>query len=202
MDYNSTREPLKLPEYGRNIQKMVEHAVSIEDKAERTKYTGHIIKVMGNLFPYLRDVAEFKQKLYDHLSIMSDFKLDIETEFVLPTSEALEVKVQPLAYPQSNIKLKHYGKKIEEIIAAAAKVEDDDQRKALSHLIANQMKRSFLMWNKKVVIDEKIYKDLKDISGGVLNYSDSDFRLLDLDPPQNQNRRQNNQNQNNNRRRK
>lgn len=179
MDYNSHRDALKLPEYGRHIQKMVQQAVEIEDRAERTRYTGHIIKVMGNLFPYLRDVAEFKQKLYDHLAIMSDFKLDIDTDYVLPTSEALQVAVEPLEYPQTNIKLRYYGRKVEDMINACVKIEDEDIRKRMANSIANQMKHSFLMWNKKVVVDDKIYKDLSMLSDGVLNYSEADFKLAE-----------------------
>lgn len=179
MEYNSDRDALKLPEYGRHIQKMVQQAVEIEDKAERTRYTGHIIKVMGNLFPYLRDVAEFKQKLYDHLAIMSDFKLDIDTEYVLPSQDALKVKVEPLAYPQSTIKLRYYGRKVEDMINACIKVEDDDIRKRMANAIANQMKHAFLMWNKKVVIDDKIYKDLGMLSNGILTYGEEDFKLAE-----------------------
>lgn len=177
MDYNSHRDALKLPEYGRHIQKMVEQAVAIEDRDERTKYTGHIIKVMGDLFPYLRDVAEFKQKLYDHLAIMSDFKLDIDTTYVLPTSDALQVKVEPLAYPQSNIKIRYYGRKVEDMINACVKVEDDDTRQRMANAIANQMKNAYLGWNKKVVVDDKIYKDLELLSNGALSYTESDFKL-------------------------
>ena len=179
MDYNSHRDALKMPEYGRHIQKMVQQAVEIEDKEERTKYTGHIIKVMGNLFPYLRDVSEFKQKLYDHLAIMSDFKLDIDTTYVLPTHEALQVKVEPLGYPQTNIKLRYYGGKVEDMIQACVKIEDLDIRKRMANSIANQMKHAFLMWNKKVVVDDKIYKDLSMLSNGVLNYTEADFKLAE-----------------------
>jgi len=179
MDYNSDRDALRLPEYGRHIQKMVRQAVEIEDKEERTKYTGHIIKVMGNLFPYLRDVAEFKQKLYDHLAIMSDFKLDIDTDYVLPTEEALQVKVEPLTYPQSSIKLRYYGRKVEDMINACVKIEDEAIRKRMANSIANQMKHAFLMWNKKVVIDDKIYKDLSKLSDGVLTYGEEDFKLAE-----------------------
>lgn len=179
MDYNSDREALKLPEYGRHIQKMVQQAVAIEDKAERTRYTGHIIKVMGDLFPYLRDVAEFKQKLYDHLSIMSDYKLDIDTDYVLPDKEALEVKVDPMAYPQTDIKLRHYGRKVEDMVLACTQIEDLDIRKRMANAIANQMKLSYLTWNKSVVAEDKIYKDLRLLSKGLLDYSEADFKLSD-----------------------
>jgi hypothetical protein len=179
MDYNSDRKLLKIPEYGRHIQKMVQQAVEIEDREERTKYTGNIIKVMGNLFPYLRDVAEFKQKLYDHLSSMSDFKLDIDTEYVLPTSDALQVKVEPMKYPQSNIKLRYYGRNVEDMINACVKIEDLSIRMRMANSIANQMKNSFLQWNKNVVVDDKIYKDLNMLSEGVLDYSEADFKLAE-----------------------
>ncbi len=205
MDYNSHRDALKMPEYGRHIQKMVQQAVEIEDKDERTKYTGHIIKVMGNLFPYLRDVAEFKQKLYDHLAIMSDFKLDIDSEFKLPTEEALDVAIEPLAYPQRNIKLRYYGGKVEDMINACCKIEDENARKQMANAIANQMKHSFLTWNKKVVVDDKIYKDLSLLSDGVLNYSENDFVLTEPNiqqTRQNQNQQGHRKHQNQNKKRK
>lgn len=192
MDYNSDRSALKLPEYGRHIQKMVQQAVEIEDKAERTKYSGHIIKVMGELFPYLRDVAEFKQKLYDHLAIMSDFKLDIDSEFKLPTSEVLDVAVQPLAYPQSNIKIRYYGRKVEDMINACVKVVDDENRKRMANAICNQMKNAYLNWNRKVVLDDKIYKDLELLSNGALVYTEADFKLSESVPHSNTHRIQNN----------
>jgi len=206
MDYNSHRDALKMPEYGRHIQKMVKQAVAIEDKTERTRYTGHIIKVMGNLFPYLRDVAEFKQKLYDHLAIMSDFKLDIDSEYPLPTEEALKVAVEPLEYPQKPIKLRYYGRKVEDMISACCKIENEEARKQMANSIANQMKHSFLTWNKKVVIDDKIFKDLKLLSNGVLDYSEQDFTLSEPNIQQRQNQNQHGhrkyQNQNNQKKRK
>ncbi len=179
MNYNSQRDSLKMPEYGRHIQKMVQQAVEIEDKAERTRYTGHIIKVMGDLFPYLRDVAEFKQKLYDHLAIMSDFQLDIDSDFKLPTKEALEVVVEPMNYPQKNIKLRYYGGKIEEMIKSCCNIENEEARMRMANAIANHMKHSYITWNKKVLVDNKIYQDLSLLSNGVLDYSEADFKLCD-----------------------
>lgn len=199
MDYNSQRDSLKMPEYGRHIQKMVQQAVAIEDKEERTRYTGHIIKVMGDLFPYLRDIAEFKQKLYDHLAIMSDFKLDIDSEFNLPTEEALKVAVEPMDYPQKNIKLRYYGRKVEDMINACCKIENEDIRKRMANSIANQMKHSYLTWNKKVVVDDKIYQDLSLLSDGKLNYTEADFLLTDPDAPLRQGQIQNNNNNQQNR---
>ena len=195
MDYNSHRSALKLPEYGRHIQKMVQQAVEIEDKAERTKYTGNIIKVMWELFPYLRDVAEFKQKLYDHLAIMSDFKLDIDSEYTLPSSEVLDVKVEPLRYPQSNIRIRYYGRKVEDMISACSKVVDDQTRKRMANAIANQMKNAYLNWNRSVVLDDKIYKDLELLSNGVLVYTEDDFKLSENIPQSNTHRMHSNNNQ-------
>lgn len=179
MDYNSHREPLKMPEYGRHIQKMVKNAAAIEDREERTAVTGHIIKVMGDLFPYLRDISEFKQKLYDHLAIMSDFKLDIDAEYELPTEEALQVAIDPVPYPQKTIKLRYYGRKIEDMIKACVEIEEEPVRQHMAKAIANQMKNAFINWNKKVVVDEKIFQDLSMLSDGILNYSEKDFKLAD-----------------------
>ena len=206
MDYNSTREPLRMPEYGRHIQKMVMNAAAIEDREERSAVAGHIIKVMGDLFPYLRDIAEFKQKLYDHLAIMSNFTLDIDAEYELPTEEALQVKVDPVEYPQKNIKLRYYGRKIEDMIKTCVGIEDEEVRKHMANAIANQMKNAFLNWNKKVVVDDKIYKDLALLSDGVLNYTEKDFKLADnstfVQPQQRQQNNTHKKNQTNKKRKR
>ncbi len=180
MDYNTSREKLKLPEYGRNVQNMVNQMLEIEDRDERTRTAFAIIDVMGNMFPHLRDVNEFKQKLWDHITIMSDFKLDIDAPYPLPDKEFLEVKVAKVPYRDEHIKIRHYGKLVEEMIQAAIDMDDMEQRKYLSFLVANQMKRSFLKWNKDVVTDAKIYEDLSLLSNGILAYTEEDFGLIEV----------------------
>ncbi len=155
-----------LPEYGRNIQKMVEYAIGLEDREERNKAVHAIISIMGNLNPHLRDVSDFKHKLWDHLAIMSDFKLDIDAPYETPVPEILFEKPRPMHYNNHNIRFKHYGKIIELLIGEAVKYEDGIEKDTLVRLIANHMKKCYLTWNREVVTDEIIFEDLKTMSGG------------------------------------
>ncbi|MCT4588458.1 MAG: DUF4290 domain-containing protein [Carboxylicivirga sp.] len=168
MDYNSNRKNLILPEYGRHIQKMVDHAVTIEDREERTKCAQTIIGIMGNMFPHLRDVNDFKHKLWDHLAIMSDFKLDIDYPYELLEKETLTKRPEKIPYRNSKITYKHYGELAEKMIEQAILLEDETERKHLIVMIANHMKKSLFIWNKDSVTDERIFDDLKRMSNGKL----------------------------------
>ncbi len=172
MDYNSNRKKLLLPEYGRHIQKMVDHCASIQDKEERTRCAHSIIVNMGNMFPHLRDVNDFKHKLWDHLAIMSDFVLDIETPFELPEKETLYERPKKLAYNNERIKYRHYGRTIEKMIDKAAEMEEGEHKRHLIMLIANNMKKSLLMWNKDFPGDERVFNDIVSMSGNKIEISD------------------------------
>ncbi len=177
MDYNSQRKKLPLPEYGRNIQNMVEYVMTIEDRETRNKHAHTVIDVMGNLYPYLRDVAEFKHKLWDHLAIMTDFKLDIDYPYDLPSPEILTSKPNKVPYTQNRIKYKHYGRTMELLIEKAAELEGEE-KEAMIEMLANHMKKSYLAWNKDAVEDAKIFKDLKELSKGKL-LVDKDLKLAE-----------------------
>ncbi len=177
-DYNTQRKKLILPEYGRNIQKMIDFAVTIEDREERNKAARTIISIMGNMNPHLRDVSDFKHKLWDHLSIISDFKLNIDAPYERPTPEILYEKPKPIPYSNYNIKYKHYGKIIELLIQKAADYEEGTERDALIKLIANHMKKCYLTWNREVVTDDIIFDDLRDLSGGRI-VIDKELKLSD-----------------------
>lgn len=168
MDYNSNRKKLALPEYGRHIQKMVDHAKTIEDQEERTRFANGIIGVMGNLFPHLRDVSDFKHKLWDHLAIMADFKLEIEFPFSPPEKENFNRPPETLPYSTGKMSYKHYGAIIEGMINKATQMEEGPLKDHLIVLIANHMKKSLLNWNKDVASDERIYEDMKRLSKGKL----------------------------------
>lgn len=167
-DYNTTRKKLILPEYGRNIQKMVDHIMTIEDRDERNKAAKTIIAVMGNLNPHLRDINDFKHKLWDHLAIISDFKLDIDSPYELPKQEELDAKPKKLDYNQKSIRYKHYGHSIVLMIEKAVEMEEGEEKKDLVKMIANHMKKSYLTWNREAVSDEEIFGDLKTLSKGRL----------------------------------
>ena len=167
MNYNTQQVTLVLPEYGRNIQNMVNHAVSIQDRAERQRCAESIINTMGNLFPYLRDVNDFRHKLWDHLAIMSDFNLDIDYPCEIMKKENLHTHPEKIPYKNGNIKYRYYGRTLEKMISKLGELTEEEQKqKVLTSLLANHMKKSFLTWNKEVVDDHKIFKDLYELSQG------------------------------------
>ena len=167
-EYNTQKKKLLLPEYGRNIQKMVDYLLTIENREERTRAAKTVIDVMGNLYPHLRDVPDFRHKLWDHLAIMSGFKLDIDTPYPLPSVDKLQERPQKLPYNTTRIKYRHYGKLVEKLIEEIRQQEDPEQKRALIVLTANHMKKSFLTWNKDSVEDEQIYNDINTLFGSTL----------------------------------
>lgn len=177
LEYNTDRNHLAIPEYGRHIQKMIEQTVEIEDVEERTKQAKGIIAVMGNLNPHLRDVPDFQHKLWDQLFIMSDFKLDIEAPFPIPTRESIYKSPEPLDYPQNFPKYRFYGNNIKRMIDEAVKWEDGEKKEALVLTIANHMKKCFLNWNKDTVKDEVIFNHLYELSEGKINLKEADEDL-------------------------
>ena len=168
MEYNTQRPRMLIPEYGRHIQKMIDYAAGLESKDDRNKVAKAIISVMGQLNPHLRDISDFNHKLWDHLFIMSDFKLDVDSPYDVPSKEVLLEKPEMLAYPQANMRYKHYGKIIEQMIVKACDYKEGDEKKALITDIANLMKRTYLTWNRDSVNDEVIKSDLEKLSGNKL----------------------------------
>jgi hypothetical protein len=169
LEYNSSRNKLVISEYGRHIQKLVEHAMTLKDKEERQKMANGIIDIMGELNPQLRDVADFKHKLWDHLFVISNFELDVDSPYEKPVIEKLFEKPEPLAYPNSKIKYNHYGKVIELMIDEAIKMGDQELKSKLVIAIANQMKKSYVNWNLDTVEDEVILNQLTKLSKGKLS---------------------------------
>jgi len=180
-----------IPEYGRNIQKMIDFAITVADKEERNKVARAIIDVMGQLNPHLRDVTDFKHKLWDHLFIISEFKLDVDSPYPRPTPETFQTKPELLKYPSNDIRYKHYGKTVERIIEKAKEYPEGDERNALVEQIANLMKRSYLNWNRDSVNDEVILKQLSELSKGQLKLADnSSLRSTQAFVPRNNNQQQ------------
>lgn len=163
-DYNSTRSHLILAEYGRNVQNMVDYICTLETREERNKHAQVVIDLMGFLNPHLRDVADFKHKLWDHLHIISDFKIDVDSPYPKPERGATRSKPEILAYPQHRIRYKHYGKTVEKMIEAAKAMEDSERKEAMVLSIANFMKMAYVTWNKDSVADETILNDLRGLS--------------------------------------
>lgn len=179
MKYNTQEEKLVLPEYGRNIQNMVNHCVTIQDRDERKQCADSIINVMGNMFPHLRDVNDFKHILWDHLAIMADFKLDIDYPYEIVKKENLYTRPPRIPYNNSRIRYRHYGKTLERMIQKATEYEPGPQKDQLVRLLATQMKKSFLTWNKETVDDRKIFKDLDELSDGKIILEEGVHKLVE-----------------------
>ena len=177
LEYNSQRSHLIIPEYGRHLQKLIDQATAIEDKAERNKAAKYIISVMGSLNPHLRDVLDFQHKLWDQLFIMSDFNLDVDSPYPIPSKDILTQKPDRLKYPQNFPKYRFYGNNIKYMIDVANSWEESELKNALVLVIANHMKKCYLSWNKDTVSDEVIFEHLLEISNGKLNLSKSNEEL-------------------------
>ena len=186
MKYNTQEKTLPMPEYGRAVQKMVDHAITIEDRAERQRCANTIIAVMGNMFPQLRDVAEFKHKLWDHLAVMADFKLDIDYPYELVDPTTLHPTPERLSYPKGAIRYRHYGRCIEEMIKKACGMPEGEERDELLRLIAAQMKKEYVLWNKESVEDAKIIEDIREYSNGQICLSEEKLNLGIYRAPQQQ----------------
>jgi hypothetical protein len=179
IEYNTEREHLIIPEYGRHIQKMINHAKAQENKEERNKLAKAIISVMGNMQPHLRDVPDFQHKLWDQLFIMAKFDFDVDSPFDKPSEEELNERPVYLDYPQNFPKYRFYGNNIKTMIDVANTWDDGDMKEALVYTIANHMKKCFLNWNKDTVDDDVIFQHLYELSDGRINLKDSKIDLTD-----------------------
>jgi len=177
LEYNAERPHLIIPEYGRHLQKLITQATQIEDRVERNKAAKYIISVMGSLNPHLRDVPDFQHKLWDQLFIMSDFNLDVDSPYPIPSKDILTQKPDRLKYPQNFPKYRFYGNNIKYMIDVANSWEESELKNALVLVIANHMKKCYLSWNKDTVSDEVIFEHLLELSGGKLNLSKSNEEL-------------------------
>lgn len=176
MEYNTKREQLTIPEYGRNVQKMINHAVSLKDKNKQQKCVDAIISFMGQMNPHLRDVKEFTHKLWDHLHIMSDFKLDISSPYQKPELKKLKEKPNKMDYPKNKIRFSYYGNTIPKMIKTALSMKGSE-REIITGMIANQMKKSYILFNESSVDNNIIKSHLKQLSNGQLSVAD-DFEFI------------------------
>ena len=177
LEYNSERTLMIIPEYGRHIQKLVDHCLTLETKEERNKMALAIVDVMGNLQPHLRDVPDFKHKLWDQLFIMSKFNLDVDSPYPIPSKEELQEKPESLPYPKYASKYRYYGNNIQTMIDVALSWEEGEKKEALVFAIANHMKKCYLNWNKDTVDDAVIYKHLFELSNSKIDLRASEETL-------------------------
>jgi len=172
MEYNTTREKLIIREYGRNIQAMVQEAVLIDDRQQRTNFANVIVRIMAQMNPNVKDSVDYKHKLWDHLHIISDFKLDVDSPFPPPSPKILTNRPERVAYGSNHIRYRHYGANIEKMIHEVTQREDSPEKDALILAIANHMKKSFLHWNREAVDDDLIFQNMQSIAKGKLELGD------------------------------
>lgn len=171
-----------MPEYGRSVQNMVNHALTITDREERQRCANTIIKIMGNMYPLLRDLPDFKQKLWDHLAIMADFKLDIDYPYEIVQPDTLNSAPERIPYSNGRIRYRHYGFFLERLIKKAMEMPEGEERAQLVHLIAIQMRKNFITWNKDSVEIQKLISDLEDYTHGAIRLTEEDLEITDLEP--------------------
>lgn len=177
MDYNTDREHLILPEYGRNVQNMVDYAVTIPDRAERQRCAETIVKVMGMIQPEQLNSPDGERVLWDHLARMSHYKLDIDYPVPITPAEELEAKPDPVPYPMTKIKMRHYGHLLEELMHKLGEMTDGPERDRLIELTANQMRKDLFYWNKDAFNEAKIAKDLALYTDGHVQIDDSQLHF-------------------------
>lgn len=170
MEYNTTRNHLIMKEYGRNIQKMIEYLLAIEDRDQRQANAMALIELMGTLNPHLRNVEDFRHKLWDHLFLISDFKLNVESPYPIPTRETLKYKPERLPYPKKYPKLRHFGKNLEMVIDKALNEENPEKKEGFTQTVGNYMKLAYSNWHKESVHDDAIKSELNTITEGRLEY--------------------------------
>ena len=193
MEYATQKEALVLAEYGRHVQDMVKHVLTIEDREKRNEAAETIVQIMTQLNPSFKGSDELQQKLWDDLYIISDFKLDIDAPYPKPKPRN-EITAEKIEYPDQKFKFKHYGKIIEAIIEAALKIENEEEQQELTQQIANLMKRSYLNYNRDSVNEEMIIDQLSSMSGGKLKL-DPEFKFIHTNDIVSNNKRQNNRGQ-------
>jgi hypothetical protein len=177
MEYNTTRSKLLMPEYGRNVQKMIEYLVTVDDREKRLKQAEVIIELMGTLNPHLKQIEDYKHKLWDHLFQMTDFNLDVDAPYPCPTPEMIYKRPEVLPYPQESIQHRHLGKNIQALLEKAMVEENDETRQGLTQAIGYYMKLAYANWHKEPVHDDMIKNELAEITGGKLVYETGGYRV-------------------------
>lgn len=175
MEYNATRNHLTIREYGRHIQKMVDYTLTIEDREKRTRNAYTIIELMGFLNPSLKQVEDYKHKLWDHLYLISDFKLDVDGPYPVPDKETYNEKPEPLPYPKKYPKYNHLGKNLESLIDKAMEENDPEKKQGLANTIAYYMKLTYSNWHKELVHDDSIQSELSALTNGELEFDTRPF---------------------------
>ncbi len=198
MEYNTSRSKMLMPEYGRNVQSMVEYLMTIEDRQRRLKNAEAIIELMGTLNPHLKQIEDYKHKLWDHLHQMTDFTLDVDSPYPAPTPEEIHKKPEPLPYPQESVKNKHFGRNFNSLMQRALDEKDPERRQGYTQALGYYMKLAYTNWHREPVHDDMIKNELAELSGGQLIYETGGYKVH-FDTRQNFKQGNNNNNNRNNR---
>jgi hypothetical protein len=175
MEYNTTRNHLIIREYGRHIQKMVDHILTIEDRNKRQEQANLVIELMGFLNPHLKNVEDFRHKLWDHLFLIADFKLDVDSPYPIPTRESLKAKPERLPYPKRYPKYNHLGKNLEQVIDKALQEENPEKKQGFANTIAYYMKLAYNNWHKENIHDDAIQSELAALTKGELEFTNKPY---------------------------
>jgi Domain of unknown function (DUF4290) len=186
MEYNTTRNQLIMREYGRHVQKMIEHILTIEEPERRQRNAQAAIELMGFLNPHLKNVEDFRHKLWDHLFLIADFKLDVKSPYPIPTRETLKARPEPMPYPKHHPKFSHLGKNLEIVIDKALKEENPEKKLGFANAVAYYMKLAYNNWHKEVVHDDAIQSELSSITDGQLTFTNTPY--IKAFRPQNEDR--------------
>ena len=184
LDYNTQREKLRMPEYGRHVQEMVEYVASLPTKEKRNEQIQSVIQVMGTLNPQLRDINDFKHKLWDHVQVISDFNIDIDSPYATPTRESLSTPPAPIPLQKTPVKAAHYGRNIQNMIEVIAQREDDEVKTCMIKTLASYMKQQYLIWNKDSVSEETIFNDIYKLSDGRITVPEGVHIGMGMNPQQ------------------
>ena len=201
MEYNTTRTRMLMPEYGRNVQKMVAHLMGIEDKEKRSQYAEGLVELMGILNPHLKTIEDYKHKLWDHLYQMTDFKLDVDSPYPPPSKEEIMRRPEPFGYPQESKKNRHFGKNLTSLIDKALQEKDPEKQQGFTQIIGYYMKLAYANWHREPVHDDMIKSELAELTNGVLVYEGSSYKVRIDNRSHKQNRNNRGRNNNNNRNR-
>ena len=193
MEYNTTRNHLIMREYGRHIQKMIEYLLALEDPEKRQRNAQVVIELMGFLNPHLKNVEDFRHKLWDHLFLISDFKLEVASPYPIPTRETLRARPKPLKYPKRYPKFSHLGKNLEVVINKALAEENPDKRNGFANAVAYYMKLAYNNWHKETVHDDAIQQELSQLTNGQLEFTNTPY-VKSFRPNENRERERDNNN--------
>ncbi|MDR2359137.1 MAG: DUF4290 domain-containing protein [Prevotellaceae bacterium] len=195
-DYNTQRRNLVLPEYGRHIQKMIQYVNSVQDREKRNEQVRAVVAVMGNLNPHLRDIVDFRHKLWDHVYLIADFDIDIDSPYPVPAPATFKEKPAAIPYPNTPVSSMHYGRNIENMLNVLADASDGPEKETMVAAMAHYMKKQYLTWNKDTVSDDIIFKDIDTLSKGRIHVNPA-LKLMNIQSSNNNHPHHHSQNNNN-----